>query len=249
MTIIAHHQPTIRVHPREAPLDRPAVLIACAGTQRTPALGPLTIAPLTRWHGGCDPTPTHVAAQRCTVIGVIRHHFVWSRAGPAASAWHPNGPHRRFSQGAFVRVCARHVQADGHTSAIYHDHHLGAFADLRCASASAPFFAGTKLPSRNARAHSSLLSASRRLRSVRQMRSHVPSCDHACHRRQQVLGEPYSLGRSAHAQPVWSTYRIPFSVRRSSLRGRPRARGFLGISGSITAHWSSVRSCLLIPLF
>jgi hypothetical protein len=32
------------------------------------------------------------------------------------------------------------------------------------------------------------------------------------------------------------------------LRGRPRARGFLGMSGSITAHWSSVRSCLLIPL-
>ncbi len=214
-----------------------------------PTRGLLTVAPLTRWNGGCVPTPTQVVAQRCTVIGVIRYHVVWSRAGPAASAWHPYGPHRRFSQGTVVRVCARHVQADGHASAIDHDHHLGAVADRRFASANAPWFAGTTLPSSNTRAHASVPSAARRLRRVRQMRSHLPSCDHACHRRQQVLGDPSSVGRSAQAQPVWSTDSIPFSVRRSSLRGRPRVRCCFGMSGLITAHWSSVRSCLLIPLF
>ena len=248
MTSRRRHQPTAGVHPREAALDRPALSGACANTKRTSTFGLLTVAPLTRWNGGFDPTPTQVAAKRCTVIGCICHHFVWSRSGPAAGAWHTNGPQCRFSQGAFVRLCARHVQADGHASAIDRDHHLGAFADLRFADASAPFFAGTTLPSKNACAHSRLPSASRRLRRVRQMRSHVPSCDHAGHRRQQVLGDPSSFGRSAQAQPVWSTDRMPFRVRRSSLRGRPRARGFFGMSGSITAHWSSVRSCLLIPL-
>jgi hypothetical protein len=44
-----------------------------------------------------------------------------------------------------------------------------------------------------------------------------------------VLSEPYSLGRSSHAQP--------------------RLLVFFGMSDSITAYCSSVRSCLLMPLF
>ena len=102
MTIIAHHQPTIRVHPREPLLDLPTVLLACAGTQWMPALGTLTVAPLTSWHGGCDPAPTQGAAHRGPVIGGIRHHVVWSRSGPAAVAWHPNG---LPVGGARVRSC------------------------------------------------------------------------------------------------------------------------------------------------
>lgn len=45
-----------------------------------------------------------------------------------------------------------------------------------------------------------------------------------------------------------STDTILFSVRRSSVRGRPRVRCCFGMRGSLTAHWSSVRSWLLIPL-
>ena len=248
MTVIAHHQPTAGVHPRKATLDRPAVSVACAGTQRTSARGVLTGAPLTRWNGGFAPTPTQRTANLGAIVGFVRSQFVWSCFGPTAGARDTNRPQRRFSQGVFVWLCTVHVQANGDTGAINHDHYLRAVADLRFADTSAPFFAGTTLPSKNACAHSRLPSASRRLRRVRQMRSHVPSCDHAGHRRQQVLGDPSSFGRSAQAQPVWSTDRMPFRVRRSSLRGRPRVRGFFGMSGSIIAHWSSVRSCLLIPL-
>jgi hypothetical protein len=248
MTVRAHHQPTAGIHPRDATLDRPALSVACAGTQRMSALGVLTGALLTRWHGKCDPTPTQRTANLGTIVGFVRSQFVWSCFGPTAGARDTNRPHRRFSQGAFVWVCTVHVQANGYTGAINHDHHLRAVANLCLAYTSAPLFAGKTLPSSNACAHARLPSASSWRKRVRQMRSHVPSYDHSCHRRQQVLGDPYSFGRSAQALPMWSTYRIPFSVRRSSLRGRPRARRFLGMSGSITVHWSSVRSCLLTPL-
>jgi hypothetical protein len=80
---------------------------------------------------------------------------------------------------------------------------------------------------------------------ARQINSQVPSSDHWLNRRQQVVDDPYSAGISCHAQPVLRMYRMPFSVRRSSARGRPGPGLRLGISGSITAHCSSVRSCLL----
>lgn len=144
---------------------------------------------------------------------------------------------------------AVHIQPDGQTAAIDHRHPFRAFADLRLAYAIAPFLAGTKLPSRKVCAHSNLPSASNRLRKARQLLSHVPSCDHSFSRRQQVRSEPYSPGTSSHAQPVFSTYSMPFNVCRSSLRGRPRLLRCLGMSGSSTAHCSSVRSCLLMPPF
>src|SRR5690606_40365420 len=56
--------------------------------------------------------------------------------------------------------------------------------------------------------------------------------------------EPYSRGRSSHAQPIFSTYRMPFNVRRSSLRVSSTLRLFFGMSGSSTTHCSSVSSCL-----
>ncbi|MEM2129727.1 MAG: hypothetical protein QXZ70_03920, partial [Candidatus Bathyarchaeia archaeon] len=41
-----------------------------------------------------------------------------------------------------------------------------------------------------------LPSASSWLKKMRQIRSHVPSCDHSFKRRQQVVSEPYSGGKS-----------------------------------------------------
>src|SRR5690606_11268081 len=127
-----------------------------------------------------------------------------------------------FRQRQFVRLGTVHMQSNGQAAAIDHHHHFRAFTDLRLAYSIAPFLAGTTLPSKMACAHSSFPSVSSWLRKVRQIRSHVPSSDHSFNRRQQVLSEPYSRGRSSQAHPVFSTYRMPFKVRRSSLRGRPR---------------------------
>jgi hypothetical protein len=81
------------------------------------------------------------------------------------------------------------------------------------------------------------------------MRSHVPSAVQAWKRRQQVVGEPYARGTSSHAQPVFRTKRIPFTVYRSSARLRPGPGRCIGISGWMTAHCSSVSSCrLMLPV-
>jgi hypothetical protein len=75
----------------------------------------------------------------------------------------------------------------------------------------------------------------------------VPSRDHVLNRRQHVAGEPDTRGTSSQAQPVFSTTRMPLSVRRSSFRFRPGPGFCLGIKGSMMVHCSSVRSCRLIP--
>ncbi len=184
------------------------------------------------------------------IIGFVCHQFFRSRLGTATFARNRGGLQRWFGQCQFMRLGTVYIQANGQaTAAIDYRHHFRAFADLRLACSIAPFLAGAKLPSRRACAHSSLPAASRWLREVRQIRSHVPSSDHAFNRRQHVLSEPYSRGRSSQVQPVFSTYKTPFNDRRSSLWGRPCFACLLGMSGSITAHCSSVKSCLLMPLF
>ncbi len=58
-----------------------------------------------------------------------------------------------------------------------------------------PFLAGTKLPSKNALAHSSFSRSSGRASNLRQMCAQVPSSSHAFSLRQQVAEELYSEAR------------------------------------------------------
>jgi hypothetical protein len=81
---------------------------------------------------------------------------------------------------------------------------------------------------------------------VRQTESQTPACDHSSNLRQQVVGEPYSFGKSAHAQPVFKTYKMPFKHLRLSVRGLPRPYFCGGKSGSSSCHCASVKSCRLI---
>lgn len=249
VTIIAHDQTTAIIHPTEATLDFPALTVACSGTQRTTALRLLAFAPFKGGDRRLDTTTTQLAPKVRTIIGFVSHQFLWTGLGTPAFARNRDGLQRRFRQREFMGLGTGHMQANRQTAALDDRHDLRAFANLGLAYAIAPFLAGTKLPSKKACVHSSFRSASSWPRKVRQIRSHVPSSDHSFSRRQQVLSEPYSRGKSSHAHPVFSTYRMPFNVWRSSLRGRPRLLVFFGMSGSITAHCSSVRSCLLMPRF
>ena len=118
---------------------------------------------------------------------------------------------------------------------VHHYHQLGALAPPGQADGIAPFFAGTKLLSRKASAHPTLLLASSVARSVCHACSHVPSLCHCSKQRQQVTGLPYRRGKSCQRHPVRKMYRIPFRVRRSSALGRPRCLGG-GSSGPSRAH-------------
>ena len=118
-------------------------------------------------------------------------------------------------------VGAVQIQTDRHPVSIRYHHNLGSLAHLGFSNPVSPFLAGTNRPSRKAWDHSIFSSASIRLNSARQIRSHVPSSDHCFNRRQQVVGEPYCRGMSAQVQPVFNTYRIPFRVFLGSAGGRP----------------------------
>ena len=64
------------------------------------------------------------------------------------------------------------------------------------------------------------------------------------------LPGPYASGSSRHCAPLWTIQSIPFSILRSSFRGRPRFPVLSGGSSSFTrSHCSFVNSYRFISLF
>jgi hypothetical protein len=240
-------QPSTVVHPGKTALHLPTAAITRPDLDGASPLGALPGTALVARNGGLDAAPTQIAAKRLTIIGPISHHLLGTGAGVAAGTRHPDRLQGRLGQRELMGLGAGDIQPNRQPVAFHHRHHLGPLADLGASDAAPPFLAGTKLPSRKAWDQSSFPWASSWLSSARQIRSHVPSSLQARKRRQQVVGEPYSRGISAQAQPVLSTYKIPFNVRRSSARGRPRPGFCLGINGAMMAHCSSVNSCRLMP--
>jgi len=103
-----------------------------------------------------------------------------------------------------------------------------------------PLFAGTKLPSRNARDHSNFPSSSGLERNIPPDAGPCPSSCHLFNLRHAVTCDLCFRGVPFHARPVRSTYRISFFL--SSASGRPvRAGG--GKSGRILSRCSPVSSC------
>jgi hypothetical protein len=136
------------------------------------------------------------------------------------------------------------VDAERKTRAVDQYHKLCPLTLACAADASAPFFAGAKVPSRNASLQSTWPRSSNSPRKVRQRVSQRSACSHSASRRQQVAGLGYRSGRSRQRAPVRKTQRMPSKQARSSARGRP-PRGLRlarGNSGAIFAHWASVTS-------
>jgi hypothetical protein len=245
--LIAHDQPPTVIHPPEAALHFPAVTVVRTCTDRVPALGMAPWPACKRGDSRLDAPPTQIPAEGLTIVGSISDQFLGPRAWTPSSTRHVDHGQGGFRQRALVRLCTCDMQPDRQTLAISYDHDFRTLADLRPPDAGPPAFAGTKLPSRKACAHSSLLCASSWLNSCRQTPSQVPSAVQTCKRRQQVVGDPYARGTSSQVKSVFSTHRIPFRVCRSSARLRPCPGDGFGISGWMTAHCSSVSSWRLIP--
>jgi hypothetical protein len=204
-SFVAHDQAAAVIHPAKAALDFPALAIARPRVDRTPALRLASLAALNGRDGRLDAPSAQSLTKRMAVVGFVRHQLL--RAGTRPAPWprDTDGRQGGVRQLALVRSGTVYVQADRQAMTVSHDHHFTALAELRFADPSSPFFAGTKLPSRKACAHSSLPWASSWLNSVRHIRSQVPSADHALKRRQHVAGEPHARGTSSQVQPVFST--------------------------------------------
>ena len=235
----SNQQSAIVSHPGKAALDFEASFVSLAvGGHRPAALLAPRLGTTAWWNTCFDATLSQALAKGAAVISAIRQQLGRTRFDLPAAASHAHALQRLSGQFDFGRRGAVEMKADGEAVSIGDQHPLGAFTFLGFTYSCAPFLAGTKLPSRNACAHSSLSPASSEANTARQMSSHTPASSQTLRRRHAVVGEPNSRGKSSQRQPVRSTYKIALSVWRSSARGRPIRLG-KGKSGSITCHCSS----------
>lgn len=245
-TLVSDNQSAAIVEPREASLDAPPLGITGFGkARRLPAFSTMFI--FSGRNTSFDAAPRQLAPESGAVETLIGNQLRHSGSGASALLLlDGDGCQCSARKANFVRLRARAEQTDGKSVAVRHQHHFTAFANLRASDSVAPFFDGTKEPSRKAAAHSILPARSSEASSALQTVSQTPACDHSSNRRQHVEGEPYSSGKSAHAMPVFRTYKMPFRHLRLSVRGRPRPGLGWGKSGSSTCHCASVKSCRLI---
>jgi len=192
-------------------------------------------------------------AQWITIVSAIGNDAQRPALGsPSPCARHRNARQSRFGQGYFRWTGRDQLTSQRNTLAVCHHHPLRTFAAFGFTHAEPPFFAGAKLPSKNTSLQLSLPLASSCPSKPRQIFNHTSRFSHSCKRRQQVLAEGYSLGRSRQRAPLRSTQRMPSKTKRSSLRGRPRRRPRpgLGRSALIRCHCLSLSKVLSrIPSF
>lgn len=178
------------------------------------------------------------AVQRIAVVGLVADD---SRGQFIQEA----GIQRCFDQAYFVRASAACVNGDRKTFSVCKAHDFGAFAAFCFPHASAPLFAGAKVPSMNPSRRS--IPPRSRKSSARAVRilSNIPRRVHCWNRRWQVLRGGYRSGRSFQGAPVRRIQSMPLSTCRRSCGGRPDRPGPAFGSGTnlaIRCHCSSVMS-------
>jgi len=239
--VLAHEEAAKVLQPGERALDFPAFFVAAQFASILPP-PPLSIPAMRDQQ--FDSATLQPLPQRVGVIGPIRDD------SPRLAARSTPSPARNFHlcEGAFrerdlCRRSARQLRSQWNALAIDQYHPLRALAPLGFANSSAPFFADTKLPSRNVSSQSSSWSWFSAANIARQACSHTPCSSHCRKRRQQVGPLGYSGGRSRHRAPVRSTHKMPSTHSRFEAQGRPRLSRLRFGSGkkySINAHCRSL---------
>jgi hypothetical protein len=203
------------------------------------------------WADHFDAALSQPIPQRIRVIRSIENDALWifarsSRATPR---------HRDFVQRSLQQfhLCRRgrfQVDSQRKTLAVSHHHPLCTIATFGFTHAEPPFFAGAKLPSAKISAQQSWPSSSNSASKARHALNQIPCSSHSCNRRQHVVGEGYSSGRSFQRAPLRRTHKIPSNTGRLSRRVRPPLddRFGFGNSGSIFTHCSSVSSVLSLAI-
>ena len=180
-------------------------------------------------------------SKRIAVIALIGNKSCWTFLGSAStSAWNLDGFKRFFRKFYFCWRCRGKGASQRNTLAVDHHHPLRSFTFFGLSNASAPFFAGAKLPSIKASSQSSSPSSSSIDKNLRHISSQTPWSSQSRNRRQHVDGLGYRFGRSCQRAPVRKIHSIPSRTSQLSMGGRPPF-GFLfgsGSSGFNSFHWS-----------
>jgi len=151
--VLAHEQAAEVLQPGERALYLPAFFV----TAQFPAiLSPPPFPVPAMRHQEFDPSLVKPVAQGVGVVCPIRDD------APRSTAWPSPSPtrylhlrERAFRQRDLCRRSARQLRSQWNALAIDQYHPLRALAPLGFANSSAPFFADTKLPSRNVSSQSS----------------------------------------------------------------------------------------------
>ena len=236
VTFVPHDESAKAVEPREESLNDPTTLVAAhAATVVGSRLG-CAIGAVRGEQLNTD------AVERCAqVVRVVR--LVSDDSPRPATAIRAGEPRYFFDCGlrerrfAFVR--SGELNADRKTLADDQNSKLRSLSPLGEADCVAPFFALTKVASRNVSSQSRSPFSSRAPSTARQM-SFQTSCSSLRSRRQQLAYPGNSFGIAFHWAPVFRIRRMPSRHSRSLHQGRPRPplrRGNAGVARSVpTVH-------------
>lgn len=237
MIFIANHQTPEVVQPSEEPFDFPTALEAAQCS--TILCDSLRFTTLAMWRNHvCAKLIEQFLIERIAIVGLVSHQALRNISDESLL--------QRLTD-QFHFSWASTLGAYGHrkTMAVCNCHDLGAFSAFSLSHTEPPFLAGAKLPSTNASLRS------RPPRSLRSCATASSTCSKTFERTQfwnrrcTVWYAPYRGGRSFQGAPVRSIHRIPFSVVRRSLHGRPRRSARTRSGGKMVSticHCSSVRS-------
>ena len=230
--IVANDQSSKVAEPSQGAFYLPAAPVAAQGSAVL-GVGPNAI-PAMRGDQFNSPCRQPLA-QGIAVKGAIGNHTPCFLAWPSAAmpTAHPDRRERFFREPDFVRGRRVKLLSQRNTLAVDHHHPLRALAALGFSDFRAPFFAGAKLPSRN---DSLQLSCSRwfnSARNARQMVSQIPCSSQSRSRRQHVVGEGNSSGRSCQRAPLRKIQRMPSRTLRSFAGGLPPCRDLRDRLGSL----------------
>lgn len=240
VTLVPNDESSEAVEPREESLDDPAPLVAAHAAA---VVGPR----LRRAVGAvrCEQLNADTRKRRAEFVGVVP--FVSDDAsGPALRIVTGESCYffdRRLRERRFAFVRRGQLNSDRKTLADDQNSKLRSLSPLGEADCVAPFFAATKVASRNVSSQSRRPFSSRAPSTARQMSFQTSCSSHIRSRRQHVAYPGNSLGSAFHCAPVFRIQRMPSRHSRSLRHGRPRPslrRGSFGRCGSIRAHCSSV---------
>ena len=154
---MTHQHATVVLQPGLGPLDDPA---ACAADWigLNGATWAASACAADRRDGMGDATASQVAMEAAAVIAFVGDQMPGTSAELTGECAHLHRLQRGLSQMHLSLLGTVQMQAHGQTCALCDHHELGALAPAGQSDCSAPFFAGTKLPSKKACAQSSFCS-------------------------------------------------------------------------------------------
>lgn len=236
MSLMSDNQPPEILKPGEKPFDFPAAFMP---PQLSSVLS-FWLSPAAAVRGGhLHPMLFHKF--RVKTVAVMR--FVTDElAGLAADE---KAVKRLFRELRLMRRSACKAGGGRKAGSVRNGHDPAAFAAFCPADGSAPFFAGTKLPSMNASRMSMPPRSCKPAASTSAMRRNTPAFTHCWNRLRQAWRGGHRSGRPFHGAPGRSAHKMPFSTSRGSRGLRPREsflRNDCKMTGSIFIHCLSVMS-------